>query len=186
MTRLTDEQKLLILSEFERLDIEIDTLLIDTSAGISSNVMYFNTASQHILVIATPDPTSITDAYAIIKVLSLKYAEKKFNLLVNCASTKNEATNVYETISKATEEFLHVSVNYLGYIPRDMNFITSIRKQKLITQFNPNSEASLSIKSLAKKIDDLSEICIPKGNIQFFWNRIVNGINNEQNLDDAS
>lgn len=186
LTNISDEQKLHMLSEFESLDLDIDILLVDTSAGISSNVMYFNTASQHILVIATPDPTSITDAYALIKVLSLKYSEKKFNLLVNCAGSKNEANNVYETISKATEEFLHVSVNYLGYIPRDINFITSVRKQRLLTEFIPKSEASLSIKSLARKIDDLSEVCIPKGNIQFFWNRIVNGITSERSVDDAS
>ncbi|RMF94360.1 MAG: MinD/ParA family protein [Candidatus Schekmanbacteria bacterium] len=181
LTNLSDEQKLHILSEFERLDLDIDILLVDTSAGISSNVMYFNSASQHIIVIATPDPASITDAYALIKVLSLKYAEKKFNLIVNCASSKNEANNVYDTISKATEEFLHVSVNYLGFIPRDVNFITSIRQQKLITQFNPHSEASLAIKSLAQKIDSLTEICVTKGNIQFFWNRLINGISPEDN-----
>ena len=176
LTNISDEQKLHMLSEFERLDLDIDILLVDTGTGISSNVIYFNTASQHILVIATPDPASITDAYALIKVLSLKYYEKKFNLLVNFASSESEANNVYETISKATEEFLHVSVNYLGFIPRDLNFIISAKKQQLLTEFNPESEASLSIKSLADKINDLSEVSIPKGNIQFFWNRIVNGI----------
>ncbi|MBI5374796.1 MAG: MinD/ParA family protein [Candidatus Schekmanbacteria bacterium] len=176
LTNITENQKLHLLSEFERLDVDIDLLLIDTSAGISSNVMYFNTASQHIMIISTPEPTSITDAYALIKVLSLKYAEKKFNLLVNCATSQNEAKAVYETISKATEEFLHVSINYLGFIPRDLNVSNAVKKQKLITEFTPGSDASISLKCLAQKMDDISEMCLPKGNIQIFWNRIVDGL----------
>ena len=85
LTHLTPEQKLIFLSELGDLEKEIDLFLIDTAAGISSNVLYFSTVAQEILVVATADPTSVTDAYAIMKILSQRYGEKRFKLLINMA-----------------------------------------------------------------------------------------------------
>ena len=74
LTQLTEDQRIQILAELKLFLDSIDILLIDTAAGISSNVMYFNTAAQQILVVVTPEPTSMTDAYALMKVMSLKYS----------------------------------------------------------------------------------------------------------------
>ncbi len=83
LTKLTKEQSIRFLTELDMLLDSFDILLIDTAAGISSNVMYFNSTAQEILVIVSPEPTSITDAYALMKVLSLKYSQSYFKLVVN-------------------------------------------------------------------------------------------------------
>ncbi|HEN20532.1 MAG TPA: MinD/ParA family protein, partial [Desulfobacteraceae bacterium] len=106
ITDLSRDQKIRILSELDTLLDTVDILLIDTAAGISSNVMYFNVSAQNIIVVATPEPTSMTDAYALMKVLSMRYSEKKFSLLVNLAASVEEAHEVFRQLDLVAKRFL--------------------------------------------------------------------------------
>ncbi len=90
LTNLNAEQRLALTSSMEMLDKDVDIMIIDTGAGISNNVMFFNTAAQEIIVVVTPEPTSLTDAYALMKVLMKKHGEKSFKLLVNTARGEKE------------------------------------------------------------------------------------------------
>jgi len=169
LTALTEEQKMQLINELDGLDGSIDILLIDTAAGISSNVVYFNLAAQEIVVVASPEPTSITDAYALIKVLSTRYSEKHFKLIINYVSSPKEAEEVVHNLQITAERFLNVSIDYLGHILRDENVVRAVRRQKLVVELYPESKASKCFFQIANKISSLPPVHLPTGNIQFFW-----------------
>ncbi len=175
VTDLSDDEKRYLLTAFENLSFDIDYFLIDTGAGISKNVTYFCIASQEIIVIATPEPTSITDAYALMKVLSKNYGENKFNLIVNLAKDKRDALQVFKTLTLVIDKYLgmDISLNYLGYVPADDRFPTVVRKQKLITEIYPDSEVYKNLKKITEKLDDIEVDFTSKGNIQFFFNKLI-------------
>ena len=108
LSQLTEGQKLNLLSEFDAIDDWFDIFLIDTGAGISSNVIYFNIAAAERIVLVTPEPTSITDAYALIKVLYTKHGTNTFKILVNMTKGAEEAESVYKNLSSSVDRFLGI------------------------------------------------------------------------------
>jgi flagellar biosynthesis protein FlhG len=172
LSELTDQQKLRLLSEFEQFDEDVDILLIDTAAGISSNVMYFNVAAQQIFIVASPEPTSITDAYALMKILSLTYGEKSFKLIVNSVKSESEGKEVFKKLSLVADRFLDISIDYLGHIPFDDNITKAVRKQKAIVEIYPSSKASKAFEKLSQAVLRIQPNDHPKGNIQFFWKQL--------------
>jgi len=173
LTKLTKDQKIGILSDLDSLSESIDILLIDTAAGISSNVMYFNVSAQEIMVVITPEPTSITDAYALMKVLSVKYSERSFKLLVNLAANSGEAYDVYRQLSVVTDKFLDISIEYIGCILFDKNVTKGVRAQKVVSEICPDTKASRCFISLAKKICASQTHRIPNGGTSFFWEQLL-------------
>ena len=153
LTELTESQTARIFSELETLMDSTDILLIDTAAGISSNVLYFNFIAQEIVVVVSPEPTSITDAYALMKVLSIKYSEKKFKLLVNMVADEQEAKEVFRQLNLVAGQFLDISIEYFGHVLSDKNVTRCVKSQKLISEIYPDFPASSCFKSLAKKIN---------------------------------
>lgn len=166
LTRLDEFQRLRILEEFSVFDNDADVLLIDTAAGISENVAFFCIAAQEIVVVTSPEPTAITDAYALIKVLFTRYQEKGFNVLVNSARSSAEAMEVFRRLSLAAEKFLNVSLNYLGFIPFDEFVPKAVMDQKAFIDIYPNSPASQRIMEIASKV--LESRTRVKGTLQFF------------------
>lgn len=173
LTKLTKEQRIQILTELDSLIDTIDILLIDTAAGISSNVMYFNVSAQDIMVVVTPEPTSVTDAYALMKVLSLKYSEKHFNLLVNLASSKQDAHEVFKQLNLVAERFLDISIEYSGCVLFDENVTKGVRRQKIVSELYPDTRASRCYASLAKEICKLQAYHSPKEDTNFFWKDLI-------------
>ncbi len=174
MTSLQEGQKLALLSEFETLDNIFDIVLIDTAAGISSNVIYFNLAAEECIVIATGEPTSITDAYGIIKVLYQNGA-RRFKLLINMVENSDEAKTVYFTLSQAVDRFLPgVVTEYLGFIPMDEKVRTSVLQRKPFLVNFPESEAGKSMTSLSEKLAGSVRRTDMDGNIKFFMQRLLN------------
>jgi len=151
-TQLTENQQIRIIHELNTILKEFDILLIDTAAGISSDVMYFNTIAEEIIVVVSPEPTSITDAYALMKVLSIKYAATHFKLLINQSRDMNEAKGVFMQLRLVTDRFINVSLEYLGYIDFDSNITTSVKNQKAIIEMFPNSAASKCFSKIVKNI----------------------------------
>jgi len=175
LTHLSAEQKILILSALDGLVEDIDILLIDTAAGISSNVMDFNVSAHEIIVVVSPEPTSITDAYALMKVLSLKYAEKCCKLLVNMVANVQEGLDVYRQLELVTHRFLDIDVEYLGCILYDEKVPKGIKRQKLISELFPGAKASKCFAELAKKMSQAAPTSKPKGNTNFFWHHLTRG-----------
>jgi flagellar biosynthesis protein FlhG len=152
LTRLSVSHRAVLSKELENIIDSFDITLIDTAAGISSNVLYFNLSAQEIIVVVTPEPTSITDAYALMKVLSIRYMEKHFKLIVNSANSSQEADEVHRQLNLVTSRFLNISIEYIGYILMDKNIKEFIRKQKVISQWAPYTPASIGFAVLAEKI----------------------------------
>lgn len=176
LVNLNENQKLFLLSEFDQCADLWDVLLIDTGAGISSNVIYFNMAAQDCIVIATPEPTSITDAYALIKILSMKHCRKEFMILINQVSGAQEAKEVFKKINKVVDRFLgSLSLDYLGFIPFDENVPKAVRFQKAVLEIYPRSPASRSFIELAKLIAEKPVRDEGNGNVQFFWKQLFQG-----------
>ena len=175
LTALDHERKLILLSELEQLEQEVDVLLIDTASGISSNVAYFNMAAQEIIVVASGEPASITDAYAVMKVMSKQYGEKRFHLLVNMVQGHVEAKEVYRKLSLAADRFLGIAVEYLGYIPEDDYLRLAVHQQRAVVDLYPQARSSRRFDALARKILQLPVPSMSKGNVQFLWNRLVYG-----------
>ena len=174
LTSLTAEERLSLASHLENMSSEFDLMIIDTGAGISSNVLFFNVAAQEILVVVTPEPTSITDAYALMKVLLRKHGERSFRLLVNQVKSKKEGIEVYRKISLAAERFLNVSVDYTGCVLHDENVAKSVIRQRPVLEVYPGTRASVCFREIAREINDQPSRAGLKGGMQFFWNQILN------------
>ncbi len=172
-TRLDSQQKMRLLESLDSLHNDFDFVLIDTEAGISENVTYFTTAAHEILVVTTPEPTAITDAYALMKLLSNQYHEKQFNLIVNFIKNEEEALDVYRKLTMVANRYLDISIDYMGSIPRDKQMIDAIRKQQVMVQLYPDSKTSAAFAALAGTIIREPRNMDAKGSIQFFWKRLL-------------
>ena len=173
LTQLNEGEKLTLLSEFETLADKADIIFVDTGAGISSNVLYFNAASDECMVVATTEPTSITDAYALMKVMSQKYGARHFKLLVNMADSEKDAKRVYAALSNALDKFLkNVVLEYTGYIPFDRQLQRAVQKRGLLLDEFPDATASKAVETIASKLLGDGDKNRADGNLTFFMNRV--------------
>lgn len=172
-TTLGLQERVKIMDELDALEEEFDLLIVDTEAGISENVTYFNTASQEIVVVVTPEPTSITDVYALIKLLATRYAERYFKVLVNMARDTDDALQVFAKLSNVTSRFLDISLDYLGCVLKDDSVVEAVKIQKPVLELYPEALASSCFNTLARRILENSGDRKLKGNVQFFFRRFL-------------
>ena len=152
LTNLALKEKMHFFSELCHLDEGVDTILIDTAAGISPNVLFFSSLAHKVIVVATKEPTSITDAYATMKVLHQGYGEKDFHLIVNLVEDEKEGLEVYRALRKVTERFLRITPAYIGSILKDMNLQRAVCQQKALMEIHPDSSACRDFRQVARKI----------------------------------
>jgi flagellar biosynthesis protein FlhG len=174
LAHLTNGQKLNLLNEFDTLNEDFDIFLIDTGAGISSNIIYFNIAAQERIVVATCEPGSIRAACALMKVIFTEHGTRRFKLLVNMVNDAKEARSVFEKLTDAVDCFPGlVSIEYLGFIPKDENFEKAAREQRPVLQRFPDSQSSKGFSELAKRLLASSADGPSDGNIKFFWRKLM-------------
>jgi flagellar biosynthesis protein FlhG len=173
MANLSKVQTADLLSELYAVIDPIDILLIDTAAGISSNVMYFNAIAQEVLVAVSPEPTSITDAYALMKILSMRYGVKQFKLVVNMVSDIQEAHEVYRQLKLVAERFLDIAIEYIGHVSYDKNVTRGVRQQKAVCDLYPDTQASRCFNSLAVKLCQSPLAGSPPKNTRLFWQELI-------------
>lgn len=176
LTELTDAQRLMLLEAFDQLCERFDFLLLDTGAGISGNVLYFAVAAQEIIIVVTPEPTSITDAYAMMKVLSTRYAERSFKLVVNWVRSSKDAEAVYHRLLRVIGRYLNVRLEYLGYVLRDEKLVQAVKEQCAVLERYPTSSASLCFSSLGERLLEMAPSFEPKGSLQFFWRQLLENV----------
>lgn len=145
-----------IVNMFKPLEDHADVILIDTGSGISRNVVNFVLAADEIIIVTTPEPHAITDAYAIIKVLNEKDPSLRVKLVVNLVENLKEAKDVAERMLKVVERFLEIKAETLGYILHDVNVTRAVKSFTPHIIFNPASPASICITTIAKKINPLA------------------------------
>ena len=173
LTNLNKDQKIEILTQLDLLIDSVDVLFIDTAAGISSNVMDFNATAQEVVVVVSPEPTSITDAYALMKVLSLKYSGKACKLIVNMVRRPEEGREVFRQLQIVTDRFLDINIEYLGYVLFDGKVTKGVKTQKIVSELYPDTPASRCFADISRKIANMSPLNLPKGNSNLFWRHLV-------------
>ncbi len=144
MVNLTPEHRMLLVDQIERIAGSYDYLLIDTAAGIGPDVMYFNSASSEIICLINGEPTSLTDAYATIKVLSKHYGEKAISILANNVPDARAGQRAFNKLAAAVDRFLHVQLKYLGHVPTDSAVREALLEQRAVIDLYPSSPAGLA------------------------------------------
>ncbi len=177
MTQLSATDKSILMERLEAAPVLFDILLIDTGAGIHSDVAYLNAAATEVIVVATPEPTSIADAYALMKVMSQEHKVKRFKLLVNMVDSQKEALGVYNHILNVADKFLNVNIEYLGHVQRDPNVSQAVISRKVLCEGWPDSIASVGLQSITKTLLEQTNRREVTGNVQFFWRNLLSEAN---------
>lgn len=164
-----------LISAFSEIGNELDVLIVDTAAGIAAGVMSFVQAAQEVLVVVTDEPTSITDAYAQIKVLNRDYGLFRFRVVANMVKTEQDGRLLFAKLTKVTERFLDVALQYVGSIPFDEFVKKAVQRQRAVCELYPRSKAALAFKALARKVDSWPLPSNPRGHLEFFIERLVQG-----------
>ena len=152
MADLTERQRQKLTQEMTQLEYQADVIVIDTGAGISRNVLGFCHAADHSLVVTTDEPTSVTDAYAVIKALNQDLRQPRVSLLINMADNRDQAKNVYQRLANASQRFLKLAVYDAGYIPRDEYLRRAVRQREPVVLAYPRSPSSYCFVALAQKM----------------------------------
>ncbi len=173
LTRLDDAQKLRLVTAFDLIEDAFDLVLIDSSAGIGDNVLFFVGAAQEAVLIVTTEPTSLTDAYAAVKVLSQQAGVRYFNVVVNSSPNEQTAKDIFETLTSVTNRFLNARVRYLGYLPRDENMHRAIMSQKPLVDAFPHSPSSRALATLSEKLFSEPAPAPLDGGMKLLWQRLL-------------
>ncbi|HEX4055433.1 MAG TPA: MinD/ParA family protein [Tepidisphaeraceae bacterium] len=153
MADLSDYDRQRLVSALAELEARTDVILIDTGAGISPNVLSFTRCADQVLVVTTPEPTAITDAYAVIKVISRDAPDRPLSLLVNQVRRQGEGRLVFERIAKVARQFLSVHVMDAGFVPSDPEVLNAVRRRMPFLLASPRCPASLCISQLAMRLE---------------------------------
>jgi len=161
-----------IIREFNTISYNPDVLIIDSAAGIASDVIAFSRASHDVVVVVCDEPASITDAYALMKILERDHAVKKFRIIANMVNTHAAGRVLFNKLLKVTDRFLDVTLDYVGAVPFDEYLKKSIQKQKPVVNLYPRSPSSMAINKYADKTDKWPIPDTPSGHIEFFLERL--------------
>ena len=173
MTELTPIEHAGLIRAFSELQSQIDVLIVDTAAGISDMVLSFSKASQDIMMVVCDEPTSLTDAYALIKILNKEHGVFRFKIVANMVRSMREGDELFSKLTKVTNRFLDVALELVAVIPFDENVRKSVRKQKAIVEAFPTSPAAMAIRKLAKKAVEWPIPNQPGGHLEFFLEQLV-------------
>jgi flagellar biosynthesis protein FlhG len=172
LANLTSLQRERLINSLSQLDDEVDIVIVDTAAGISSNVLSFVLAANEILIVTTPEPTAITDAYAMIKVIANYRKDVDIKLIVNMYKGREEADRTARKIIEVAKLFLNIEVQNLGFLPLDPNVPQSTRHQRPFVLEFPNSSASSCLNDLAALLVN-NTIEEPKLGIKNYFQRVT-------------
>ena len=168
LSNLTYEQQLQLQTGFLQLENPPDLLFIDCAAGISSNVLYFSIVAHDTLIVASPDPGSLTDAYALMKILSTRYQQRRFRFLVNMVRKPQEGKEVFRKLSLVADRFLNISLDYVGCIPFDDCVPLAVSQQRPVIEAFPKSVASRALNGMVDKVKQWKSDHSMRGGYQLF------------------
>lgn len=172
MADLTSAEHAGLIRAFSELTVPVDVLIIDTAAGICDSVISFSHAAQEVIVVVCDEPASITDAYALIKVLNRDNGVNRFQIVTNMVKNASQGLGLYEKLATVADQYLNCSLGYLGHVPLDENLRLAVRRQRPVVQEFPQSKSALAMKQIADRIESLP---VPQasGYIEFFLERMV-------------
>ena len=162
-----------LIRAFSEVAGDTELLIIDTAAGISDTVLSFSRASHEIVVVVCDEPASITDAYAIIKLLHRDYGHQRFRILANMVRSAQEGRELYNKMCRVTDRYLDVTLGFMGAVPFDESLRKAVRSQRPVVQAFPRSRIAQVFRNLAKKIDTWPQPGGANGQVQFFVERLI-------------
>lgn len=163
----------MLMDEVSMLENTYDYLIVDTASGIDENVQYLNSTVQDVLVVVTPEPASMTDAYALMKVLHQNKKVSRFSLVANKVLGEKEAKDVYKRLDRVTSRFLNINLSFLGYVPLDPK-LRQVADPKLVCKARPSAASAIALKRIADSLEGVQEVGEINGSLQFFWNQLLN------------
>lgn len=173
LAQLGHSQHAGILDTFNELTDNLDYMIIDTAAGISDTVLNYTRSAQELLVVVCDEPTSLTDAYALIKVMSKRYGWTNFHIIANMVRSEKDGRDLFNKLFRVSEQFLDVQLDYLGAIPFDEHVHKAVKIQKPVLVAYPDSHAAASIRELASGVSKWPFRSSLGGNTSFFLERLV-------------
>lgn len=170
LSNITKEQIMFLVHNLSELDNKADFILIDTGAGISDVVMDFVLASPEILLVTTPEPSSLTDSYSLLKTLYrhplFKANEASINVIANRVNSTADGQGVFDKLNAVASQFLNANINYLGLVPQDSAIEKAVRAQKTVSLFDPNSPSAKAYEMLAHNlVSDDKQVYKVKGGL---------------------
>lgn len=173
MAELTPAQHAGMIQAFSEVGHDLDALIIDTAAGIADSVVSFTRAAQEVIIVVCDEPTSITDAYALMKVLNRDYGIQRFRVLSNMAHSMQEGRELFNKMVRVTDRFLDVTLDFMGTVPYDEYLRKALQRQKAVIEAYPRSKAAMAFKNLAKKADNWPVPRSAGGHLEFFVERLI-------------
>jgi len=173
MVDLTPSEHAGLIRAFSDMRTEFDVLLVDTAAGISDMVLSFSRAAQDVMLVVCDEPTSITDCYALMKLLSRDHGVFKFKVVANMVRSPKEGEQLFAKLTKVTDRFLDVALELVAVVPFDENIRKSVRKQKAIVDAFPESPASKAFAQLAKNVCKWPIPHQASGHLEFFIEQLI-------------
>ncbi len=173
MASLSAAEQSGLVSAFSELPGPLDTLLVDTGAGIDSAVLTFARACPEIIVVVCDEPTSLTDAYALIKVLSRDHGVKRFQLLANMVDNELQGRRLFDKLCGVADRHLDVHLGYLGPIPRDDYLRRAVRQQQAVMAAYPRAPSAQAFRRVAQRVQKTLRASAVSGGIGFFLERLI-------------
>lgn len=173
LTRLSPAQKQQILDQIDRLEESYDLILIDAGAGIADNVVQFARAADKTVVVTTPEPHAMTDAYALIKVLAEEHDVESCTLLVNQARSADEGIKVADRIAEVAQRFLNVRVSHLGHVPYDPQVPKSVMQRRAASEHSTFTIAGQAWNQAARKLFGETAYSQKNANVQDLWRNLL-------------
>ena len=173
MANLSETEHAGIIRAFSDLYHRVDVLVVDTAAGLHHSVTTFSQAAHHVLVVVCDEPASITDAYALIKVLSREHGVRRFQILANQTRRSGEGPDLFQKIARVCDRFLNVTLEFAGSVPFDDYLRRAVQRQSAVVDTFPACISSIALKNLAMKADKWSVPQGARGYLEFFVERMV-------------
>jgi flagellar biosynthesis protein FlhG len=162
-----------VLDSLKELPMSFDYMVIDTSPGISQNVLHMNAAAKNNIVVITADPSSFADSYALIKVLNQKYKVNRFSIVSNCVKNQEDGFYLFKRFQDVVQKFLFVSLDYLGAIPQDSQLKSANINKRIILKQDPTSDAAIAISQISSEILKSQYKINSSGGLEMFWDNLA-------------
>lgn len=173
LANLDDLQRHELFNAVDSLDDRFDIVVVDTGAGVGSNAIGFAAAAKDIVVVVTPEPTSVADGYGMLKVLCTRCAVRRVKVLTNMVTGDAEGEQVFRRLANLSARFLNISLDHLGSVPRDAAMGRAVMRGEPVLLAYPKSRASLAIENIAQTLLEADERDERQGAMRLFWRRLL-------------